>query len=115
MTNQDMATAERLDGLISDIKSFKTQFDVFRFMKRVTELYGARAFMVVQADQARANADAMDALRQAGRPPSPFAGIPIVNAGPWGRDYHTVLERMHALYAFRVLPDLIAEICARVL
>ncbi len=38
---------------------------------------GARAFMVVQADQARANADAMDALRQAGRPPSPFAGIPI--------------------------------------
>lgn len=44
-----------------------------------------------------------------------FAGIPIVNAGPWGRDYHTVLERMHAPYAFRVLPDLIAEICARVL
>lgn len=44
-----------------------------------------------------------------------FAGIPIVNAGPWGRDYHTVLERMHAPYAFRVLPDLIAEICVRVL
>lgn len=38
---------------------------------------GSRAFMVVQADQARANADAMDALRQAGRAPSPFAGIPI--------------------------------------
>lgn len=44
-----------------------------------------------------------------------FAGIPIVNAGPWGRDYHTVLERMHTPYAFRVLPDLIAEICRRVL
>jgi arginine utilization protein RocB len=39
-----------------------------------------------------------------------FAGIPIVNAGPWGRDYHTVLERLHAPYAFQVLPDLIAEI-----
>jgi arginine utilization protein RocB len=39
-----------------------------------------------------------------------FAGIPIVNAGPWGRDYHTVLERLHAPYAFGVLPELIAEI-----
>ncbi|MBA4799312.1 helix-turn-helix transcriptional regulator [Rhizobium rosettiformans] len=54
MTNQDMATAERLDGLISDIKSFKTQFDVFRFMKRVTELYGARAFMVLNMPGATA-------------------------------------------------------------
>src|SRR3569623_2302148 len=39
-----------------------------------------------------------------------FAGIPIVNAGPWGRDYHTVLERLHTPYAFKVLPDLIGEI-----
>lgn len=44
-----------------------------------------------------------------------FAGIPIVNAGPWGRDYHTVLERLHAPYAFEVLPDLIGEITIRVL
>jgi arginine utilization protein RocB len=39
-----------------------------------------------------------------------FAGIPAINAGPWGRDYHTVLERLHAPYAFTVLPDLIGEI-----
>ncbi len=38
---------------------------------------GARAFVRVYADQARASADAMDALRQAGRAPGPFAGIPI--------------------------------------
>jgi arginine utilization protein RocB len=44
-----------------------------------------------------------------------FAGIPIVNAGPWGRDYHTVLERLHAPYAFQVLPDLIGEIVTGVL
>jgi arginine utilization protein RocB len=44
-----------------------------------------------------------------------FAGIPIVNAGPWGRDYHTVLERLNAPYAFQVLPDLIAEIALDVL
>jgi arginine utilization protein RocB len=44
-----------------------------------------------------------------------FAGIPIVNAGPWGRDYHTVLERLHTPYAFKVLPDLIGEIVSGVL
>ena len=44
-----------------------------------------------------------------------FAGIPIVNAGPWGRDYHTVLERLYTPYAFTVLPDLIGEIVSGVL
>lgn len=44
-----------------------------------------------------------------------LGGIPIVNAGPWGRDYHTPLERMHTPYAFTVLPDLVGEIAARVL
>lgn len=44
-----------------------------------------------------------------------IGGIPIVNAGPWGRDYHTPLERLHAPYAFDVLPDLVAEIARRAL
>lgn len=35
-----------IGGLIGDLGAYKTQFDVFRFMKRVTELYGARTFMV---------------------------------------------------------------------
>jgi aspartyl-tRNA(Asn)/glutamyl-tRNA(Gln) amidotransferase subunit A len=38
---------------------------------------GARAFVEVQAEAARAAARAMDALRAAGRAPSPWAGIPI--------------------------------------
>ncbi|NKE45061.1 amidase [Roseomonas frigidaquae] len=38
---------------------------------------GGRAFLVVHADAARASAQAMDALRRAGRTPSPWAGIPI--------------------------------------
>ena len=38
---------------------------------------GARTFTKVYARQARASADAMDALRRAGRAPGPLAGIPI--------------------------------------
>ncbi len=38
---------------------------------------GARAFTAVHAEAARATARAMDALRHAGRAPSPWAGIPI--------------------------------------
>lgn len=39
---------------------------------------GARALIKVHADQARVMADAMDALRRAGRSPGRYAGIPIV-------------------------------------
>jgi aspartyl-tRNA(Asn)/glutamyl-tRNA(Gln) amidotransferase subunit A len=38
---------------------------------------GARAFIKVHTEQARAMADAMDTLRRAGRAPSRYAGIPI--------------------------------------
>jgi len=44
-----------------------------------------------------------------------FRGLPVVNIGPWGRDYHQALERVHARYAFEVLPDLIARVCRAVL
>lgn len=44
-----------------------------------------------------------------------IAGIPIVNAGPWGRDYHTPLERLHQAYAFETLPELLLAICEGVL
>lgn len=44
-----------------------------------------------------------------------IAGLPTVNAGPWGRDYHTPLERMHVGYAFGVLPELVLEIARGVL
>ena len=32
------------------------------------------------------------------------AGYPCINVGPWGRDYHHWLERLHAPYAFDTLP-----------
>ncbi|MBW8321571.1 MAG: autoinducer binding domain-containing protein [Rhizobium sp.] len=38
---------DRIADYVAEIAGFKTQFDVFRFMKRLTESYGARAFMVL--------------------------------------------------------------------
>jgi arginine utilization protein RocB len=32
------------------------------------------------------------------------AGYPCINIGPWGRDYHHWLERLHTGYAFETLP-----------
>lgn len=43
------------------------------------------------------------------------AGLPTVNLGPWGRDYHTPLERLETDYAFRVLPRLLQDLIGRVL
>ena len=34
-------------------------------------------------------------------------GIPAINLGPWGRDYHHPHERVARDYAFRVLPELV--------
>jgi arginine utilization protein RocB len=38
------------------------------------------------------------------------AGYPCVNIGPWGRDYHHWLERLHAPYAFEVLPKVLLAV-----
>lgn len=46
---------------------------------------------------------------------SAVAGIPTLNMGPWGRDYHTRLERLHVGYAFRTLPKMLAALTARLL
>ena len=37
-------------------------------------------------------------------------GVPTINIGPWGRDYHTPLERLHMPYAFGTLPALLLDI-----
>lgn len=42
-------------------------------------------------------------------------GVPTVNIGPWGRDYHTPLERLHMPYAFEVLPALLLDTARTVL
>ena len=37
-------------------------------------------------------------------------GWPVINIGPWGRDYHTPLERLHAPYAFETLPQVLLSV-----
>lgn len=44
-----------------------------------------------------------------------LANVPTINIGPWGRDYHTPLERLHTGYAFDVLPRLIRDVCEALL
>jgi len=39
---------------------------------------------------------------------------PVVNIGPWGREYHQRLERVHAGYAFEVLPELLERVVAEI-
>jgi len=38
------------------------------------------------------------------------AGYPCINIGPWGRDYHHWLERLHAPYAFETLPRVLLAV-----
>ncbi|MBL8790024.1 MAG: M20/M25/M40 family metallo-hydrolase [Rhizobiales bacterium] len=42
-------------------------------------------------------------------------GFPCVNIGPWGRDYHTRLERLHAAYAFDTLPRVLLSVIEAVM
>ena len=41
--------------------------------------------------------------------------VPAVNIGPWSRDFHSPLERLHTPYAFGVLPELLLETVREIL
>lgn len=43
------------------------------------------------------------------------AGLPTVNLGPWGRDYHTPWERIATDYGFRAMPRLLLDFVGRLL
>lgn len=50
------------------------------------------------------------------RPRNPHAATtyPTVNLGPWGRDYHTPLERIHIPYSFGLLPKIIVDLVKQI-
>ena len=37
-------------------------------------------------------------------------GCPVINVGPWGRDYHQMGERVHKEYSFVELPMLLSRL-----
>ncbi|HEY0607781.1 MAG TPA: M20/M25/M40 family metallo-hydrolase [Herpetosiphonaceae bacterium] len=41
--------------------------------------------------------------------------LPTINIGPWGRDYHQRLERVHAPYSFEIVPELVWRIADQLL
>lgn len=49
------------------------------------------------------------------RPPADALEYPVVNIGPWGREFHQRLERLHMPYAFDVFPKFIFEIVGEAL
>ena len=65
-----------------------------------------------QAAFVAANTPSPDAIDMA---PADALCFPVVNIGPWGREYHQRTERVHAAYAFAVLPDLLTAAAGAVL
>jgi arginine utilization protein RocB len=98
------ATARRFDTSIGTIRYFPGISDLSFFAQADDRHVEAIA----------ANTPAWETIL-AGAPRFGAANIPGINVGPWGRDYHTRLERIHAGYAFRVLPVLVQEIVSRFL
>jgi arginine utilization protein RocB len=41
--------------------------------------------------------------------------LPVVNIGPWGRDYHQRLERVQMPYSFEILPELVWRVAGDLL
>lgn len=37
--------------------------------------------------------------------------VPVINIGPWGREYHQSGERVHRRYAFTVVPEFLYRLC----
>jgi arginine utilization protein RocB len=46
---------------------------------------------------------------------NPTLGVPTINIGPWGRDYHQWLERAHIKYSFEHLPEIVWRVAMAVL
>ncbi|MCC5992152.1 MAG: M20/M25/M40 family metallo-hydrolase [Rhodobacteraceae bacterium] len=55
------------------------------------------------------------AARLVDRPEPDALDFPVVNIGPWGREFHQKLERVYAPYAFQTLPRILALVAAHFL
>jgi arginine utilization protein RocB len=90
-----------------------TSISVKQFFAGISDM----SFLGHRPDPANAIvvADNTPAVALSDRPLEGILSFPVVNIGPWGRDYHQKWERVHVPYTFGVLPDLIHESVQEVL
>ncbi len=100
--------------------------EVLELVKREVERSGVRArpffdgisdmSFLSPADDAASRAFVAAHTPVVQTPAAPVTpSCPVVNLGPWGRDYHQRLERVHAPYAFESLPGLLKRLAESVL
>jgi arginine utilization protein RocB len=118
VTLGDDAGARRLrqavvDAAASVSRAFATSIGTIRYFPGISDVsfFGEADDRHVQA--IAANTPAWPSVL-AGAERFGAAGLPAINVGPWGRDYHTRLERMHIDYGFRIVPALVQEIVGRI-
>jgi len=75
------------------------------------------SFLGQRADPAGAQVLSRHTPHAAHVEPAPHNAVrfPVVNIGPWGRDYHQRLERIQMPYSFGVVPEFLWRICHTVL
>lgn len=73
------------------------------------------SFLGQKADKNNLIANNTPISRLQDNPPSQSLSFPVVNIGPWGREFHQKLERVYAPYAFDQLPKLLGQIAREIL
>jgi arginine utilization protein RocB len=68
------------------------------------------SFLGLAANKNKVVSDNTPISRLIDSPPNDALEFPVVNLGPWGREFHQKFERVHEPYAFEVLPDLVFEL-----
>ena len=105
-------TARRISGALDAFFEREGQsYATFSFFPAISDMSFLGARQPEETDVTAANTP----LWGQGIEPTEAGGVPIVNIGPWGRDYHHWLERTHADYTFRVLPQAVRAVARAVL
>jgi len=110
----DRDFAEALDRARDTIESrHSTRFKRREYFTGISDM----SFFGVAVDESDTAvvADNTPAALWVDRPPVDALSYPVVNIGPWGREFHQRLERLYMPYAFDVFPKFLIEIVREVL
>jgi len=110
----DRDFAEALDRARGTIESrHSTSFKRREYFTGISDMsfFGA----AVDESDTAVVADNTPAALWVDRPPADALTYPVVNIGPWGREFHQRLERLYMPYAFDVFPKFLIAIVREVL